>query len=48
MSPEPTPHAEPVPEEEDRGPSELESAFLTLVLFGGLILFAVGCMTVLW
>lgn len=33
------------PEELDDEPaSELESSFLTLVLFGGLVLFAVGCM----
>ncbi len=33
------------PEETDDEPaSELESSFLTLVLFGGLVLFAVGCM----
>lgn len=48
MSTDPTPHAEPAPEEEERGPSELESAFLTLVMFGGLLVFAVGCMTFLW
>lgn len=33
------------PEETDEIPaSELESSFLTLVLFGGLVVFAVGCM----
>ncbi|WP_454084810.1 hypothetical protein [Georgenia sp. Marseille-Q6866] len=52
MSTEPTSHLEPgdpVPDEqEDSAPSELESAFLTLVLFGGLLVFAVGCMTFLW
>lgn len=33
------------PEEVDEEPtSELESSFLTLVLFAGLVLFAVGCM----
>ncbi|HLR96229.1 MAG TPA: hypothetical protein VK053_17030 [Jiangellaceae bacterium] len=35
-------------EEEDARPSEWESAFLTIVLFGGLVVFAVGCMTFLW
>ncbi|WP_324653243.1 hypothetical protein [Georgenia sp. H159] len=39
--------AEPPPEE-DRTPSELESALLTIVLFGGLVVFAVGCMFFLW
>lgn len=36
-------YAEP-PEDEDEPASELESSFLTLVLFGGLVLFAVGCL----
>ena len=39
--------AEPA-SDEDAGPSELESALLTLVLFGGLVVFAVGCMLFLW
>jgi len=47
MSTEPTSEP-PEPAEEESGPSELESALLTLVLFGGLVVFAVGCMTFLW
>ena len=39
--------AEPEPDE-DAAPSELESALLTLVLFGGLVVFGIGCMMFLW
>lgn len=38
----------PEPDEEDAEPRELESALLTLALFGGLVVFGIGCMTVLW
>lgn len=52
MSTEPTFGAEssgqPPEEQEYQTPSELESALLTLVLFGGLVVFAIGCMTFLW
>ncbi|MCM3661784.1 hypothetical protein M3148_12415 [Georgenia satyanarayanai] len=52
MSTEPTVGAEPpgpAPDEQEyQAPSELESALLTLVLFGGLVVFAIGCMTFLW
>lgn len=43
--PEPTP---PEEIEEDGGPRELESALLTLALFGGLVVFGIGCMVFLW
>lgn len=29
--------------EEEAGPRELESALLTIALFGGLVVFGVGC-----
>lgn len=32
------------PEEDEYRPSEWESAFLSIALFGGLILFGVGCL----
>lgn len=35
-------------EQEDQRPSELENAFLTIVLFGGLVVFGLGCMLFLW
>lgn len=39
----------PAPDEqEDAAPSEVESALLTIVLFGGLVFFAIGCMMFLW
>lgn len=49
MSTEPTglEPAEPEPEE-DEGPSELESALLTIALFGGLVVFGIGCIFFLW
>lgn len=34
--------------DEDAAPSELESALLTIVLFGGLVVFGLGCMFFLW
>ena len=37
------------PEEyEEAAPRELESAVLTIVLFGGLVVFGIGCMMFLW
>lgn len=39
---------EPVGHEEDAAPRELESALLTLSMFGGLLVFGVGCMVFLW
>ena len=35
-------------EEEDFRPSEWENAFLSIALFGGLILFGVGCVLFGW
>lgn len=35
-------------ESKDERPSELENAFLTIVLFGGLVVFGLGCMLFLW
>lgn len=32
------------PEEDEYRPSEWESAFLSIALFGGLIIFGVGCL----
>lgn len=40
--------AEPDEREEDAAPRELESALLTLAMFGGLVVFAVGCMVLGW
>ena len=40
--------AEPEPVEEESAPRELESALLTLAMFGGLVVFAVGCMALGW
>lgn len=37
-----------VEEEENSGPSELESAFLTVAMFGGLVVFGVGCTLFGW
>lgn len=34
--------------EEDPGPRELESALLSIAMFGGLIVFAIGCTMFLW
>lgn len=34
--------------EEDASPRELESALLTLAMFGGLIVFVVGCTMLGW
>ena len=34
--------------EEDYKPSEWESAFLSIALFGGLILFGIGCFVFGW
>lgn len=40
---------EPAPDDQEGGgPSELESALLTIVLFGGLVVFAIGCTMFLW
>lgn len=36
------------PEEDEFRPSEWESAFLSIALFGGLILFGVGCVLFGW
>lgn len=36
------------PEEDEFRPSEWESAFLSLALFGGLVLFGVGCVLFGW
>ena len=35
-------------EEDEYRPSEWESAFLSIALFGGLILFGVGCFVFGW
>lgn len=40
--------AEPGESEEDAAPRELESALLTLAMFGGLVVFGVGCMMLGW
>lgn len=34
--------------EPDGGPRELESAFLSIAMFGGLILFGISCMVFGW
>ena len=36
------------PEMDEYRPSEWESAFLSIALFGGLILFGVGCLLFGW
>ena len=36
------------PEADEYRPSEWESAFLSIALFGGLILFGVGCLLFGW
>jgi hypothetical protein len=36
------------PEVDDYRPSEWESAFLSIALFGGLIIFGVGCLLFRW
>jgi hypothetical protein len=33
---------------EERPPSELESALLTIAMFGGLIIFTIGCTMLGW
>lgn len=38
---------EPQGHEEEAAPRELESALLTLSMFGGLLVFGLGCM-ILW
>lgn len=52
MSTEPVSGVEPpeptTDEQDGGGPSELESALLTIVLFGGLVVFAIGCTMFLW
>lgn len=42
------PGVEPGVEAEEFRPSEWESAFLSIALFGGLILFGVGCVLFGW
>jgi len=39
---------EPEESEEDASPHELESALLTLAMFGGLVVFVVGCTMLGW
>lgn len=39
---------EMVETEEEAQPRELESAFLTISMFVGLVIFGVGCMMFLW
>lgn len=39
---------EPEEPDEDAAPRELESALLTLAMFGGLVVFAVGCTMLGW
>lgn len=48
MSTDPQSGTTPEPEEEDAGPRELESAFLTIAMFGGLVVFGVGCTLLGW
>ncbi len=40
--------AAPEEHEEDAAPRELESALLTLAMFGGLVIFGIGCMVFGW
>jgi len=34
--------------DEEAAPRELESAFMTIAMFGGLVVFGIGCMLFLW